>query len=226
MKRGTEGTIRFLESLNNYVKTRREDPEAKELLSPTMPIEEGVGVISLTVDSTHYIGEELKSRSEQLSWKPDRLSHFLIIFLDHLLWLTYFLMKFQSLRLGILLYKKPSSGNRLKEKAPKLLKMDFLRETQRGILRMRKEVIAEYAVNRGFQELKKKSIPAIGLGAVTLLMMVVLWPFVGSFTNVSTKYLLFSFLYAAGVTSIIQTLIFMFGLFWTSSSRAARGPAK
>lgn len=185
---------------------------------------EGLEIVWLAVYSTHYMMEELRDYSEELNWEPFKLSQFQVIFLDYFLWLSYLVGKFQLLRIAKAEMRFPSISKKFSDKTKKNIFPDELGDTKQKIFDIRKKAISEFGVSKHYREIKKSSIPGIGLSAFVLVAIVVLWPFKEVIGCEERTLYLFSLLYAAGVSAILQGVFFMYRLLWERKSSLGRWP--
>lgn len=186
--------------------------------------EEGLEMVWLAVYSAHYMREELRDYSEELNWEPFKLSQFQLFFLDYFLWVSYLVDKFQLLRIARVEMRFPSISTKFSDKTKKNLFTDELGDTKQKVFDVRKKAIAEFGVSKHYRELKKSSIPGIGLSAFVLVAIVVLWPFKEVIGCEERTLYLFSLLYAAGVSAILHGVFFMYRLLWERKSSLGRWP--
>lgn len=219
---GTQGSkwflIEFEKGLTRFDSLK--DGQVPDELS----IEECCEVVWLAVYSTHYMWEELRDYSEELNWDPNKLSQFQVIFVDYFLWLLYFIIKFQFLRLAKAEGRFPSISKQFSDDTNNNILLEDLKKTKQKIFNVRKIAISEFGVSKHYLDLKKSSIPGIGLTAIVLIAVVVLWPFRDAMGSDERTLCLFSLLYASGVSAILHGVFFMYRLLWQRKNSLRRSP--
>jgi hypothetical protein len=157
---GSQGSRWFLEELGK--ETGKLTTLKRGLVPDELSKEEGFDIVSLAVYSTHYMWDELSEYSENVNWDPYKLSQFQVIFLDYFLWLSYFIAKFQLLRMAIIKKRFPYILKKLSDKTRRNLFLQELADAKEKISDVRRKSISELGVSKHYFEVKRSSIPGIG----------------------------------------------------------------
>lgn len=212
---GTQGSINFINELDN-LSLKENSP-----IPLNADIESAKSIINMAINSQHYIQEEIRCHSENQNWDPYLQSRFQFETTEYMLWLIYLTCKLIYLRLATLEAENPEMRSKLSEKSLEKFNIDSINDLKKEIFEIRKKTTVVYGKSSYFSELKKASIPGIGLSSIVLLIVLFAWPLIKA-SSTNTQIVGFSLLYSLGVASLLESFLFIFKMVLQRKKKSER----
>lgn len=221
-KNGSNGSIWFIESYEILIK---EFSSLKSGETPSkLKLSNAIKLTFTAIDSEHYMFEELSQYSEEINWDPYELTYFEVLINEYMLWLNYLIMHIQLLRITSVNRKYKGLSSKFTDTTKKNIGIEKLSNLNQKIFALRKQAINSFGINKRYKEIKEASIPGIGIGILSLFLIVLFWPVNSLLSDpIIIKYL-FSILYTIGITAIVYSGLFVFKMLLGRISKLSRSP--
>ena len=222
-KSGSNGSIGFIESYEKIIKEFSSLKDGK--VPDSLQLADSINLTLLAIDySDHYMFEELSAYSEEVNWNPYKLTYFEVLINDYMLWLNYLIAHIQLLRLTSIDRKYKKLTSKFSKSTNKKIGLKKLSKLNQEIFILQKQSINLFGINKRYKEIKDESILGIGIGIVSLFLIVFLWPINLIISDpINIKYL-FSILYTVGITAIGFSSMFVFKMLLGRDSKLRRSP--
>jgi len=205
---GTNGSRWFIEDFNKYVAAHGMKLPSEANLSHTEKI------ISLAMNSAHYMREELQNHSENLEWEPFVLTMFQMKFNEYLTSMLFLIEKLQLLRLANLIARYPTKYRDKAKIITEALFLNLINSTKDAVAAIHSKIVTVHGSAKYFHSIKRMSIFGVGISLLVLIGLLVGWPFLKLAANVQTRNLGFIVLYSAGIAALMESSWFLIRLLW------------
>lgn len=211
---GTNGTIWFLKRLR-YCKTARSG------LPKELTLTAGADLISLAIESKHYMYEEFSKYSRIGGWSPFHFATFLLAYLEYLHSLCNFIRKLQMLRWALLWERFPGGCSFESVWPRRALLIQVIDDAQRGLAELRNRIVSAHLSAKFFHEVKIWAVPGIGLSFLALVGILCIWPYLKWVESPQVQSEGFTVLYSIGIASLAESAVFLVRLISGRSSVAS-----
>ncbi len=219
---GSNGSIWFIEA---YEKLIKKFPSLKDGETPDkMELADAITLTNVAIDSEHYMFEELAKYSEEINWDPYELTYFEVLINEYMLWLNYLIMHVQLFRIISVEKKYQGISSRFTDTTKENIGLKNLSSLKQKIFLHRKQAINAFGINNRYKEIKKASIPGIGVGIFSLLLMVLLWPVSSALSDINFIKYLFAMLYTIGLVGVIFSSLFVIKMLLETIPKLNRSP--
>lgn len=205
---GTNGSRWFLEKFAKHVSS------CNLSLPPKATLAQVKSVISLALESQHYMREELVEHSENIAWEPHALTEFQHRFSEYVVSMIHLIYKLQLLRLANVERRWPGVTQRFDSETKRKLFLKELNELQVELKVIKKKIVSAHGAASYFHSIKKMSALGVGIALVVLIALLAGWPFLKYTSDASIRILGFATLYAAGIAALVESSWFLGRLLW------------